>query len=105
MRESVKDLVRVVAETLPVAEPIIEFGSLQCPGQEGFADLRPLFRGKDYIGCDLHEGPGVDLVLDLHNINLPSGSAGTILCLDTLEHVEFCRDALGRSTESSSRGD
>ena len=93
MRESIKEFVRIVAETLPVSEPIYEFGSLQVPGQEGFADLRPIFEGKRYIGCDMREGPGVDLVLNLHAIDLPAESAGTVLILDTLEHVEFARKA------------
>ena len=94
MRESIKQFVRIVAETLPVSEPIVEFGSLQVPGQESFADLRPLFPGKEYIGCDVQNGPGVDRILNLHNIELPSESVGTVLILDTLEHVEFCRKAL-----------
>jgi len=71
MRGSIKEFVWIVAETLPVLEPIYEFGSLQVPGQEGFADLRPIFEGKRYIGCDMREGPGVDLVLNLHAIDLP----------------------------------
>jgi len=94
MRESIKEFVGIVAETLPVSEPIYEFGSLQVPGQEGFADLRPIFEGKRYIGCDMREGPGVDLVLNLHAIDLPAESAGTVLILDTLEHVEFARKAV-----------
>jgi len=28
---------------------------------------------------------GVDKVLDLYDINVPSGSVGTVLCLETLE--------------------
>jgi len=88
VRALVKEFVRLVAETLPVPEPIYEFGALQVPGQEGFADLRPLFPGREYVGCDLRPGPGVDRVLDLHHIALPDETAGTVLLLDTLEHVE-----------------
>ncbi len=94
MRKSVKDFVEICAETLPVAEPVYEFGSLQVKGQEGFADLRPLFKGKEYVGCDMRPGRGVDRILDLHAIELPDESAGTVLLLDTLEHVEFPRKAL-----------
>lgn len=63
----VKQFVKIVAETMPITEPIFEFGSLQVSGQEGFADLRPLFPNKEYVGCDIREGPGVDhrLVLEL----------------------------------------
>ena len=57
MRESIKEFVKIVSETLPIPEPIFEFGSLQVPGQEGFADLRPIFPNKKYIGCDIREGP------------------------------------------------
>lgn len=89
MRKSILDLVRLAIDSLPFAEPIFEFGALQVAGQEGFADLRPLFSGREYVGCDLRAGPGVDRVLDLHRLDLPTGSVGSALCLDTLEHVEF----------------
>ena len=88
MRQIVKDLVSIIVDTMPIKEPIYEFGSLQVPGQEGFADLRPYFPNKGYIGADLCEGPGVDQILDLHGLDIPMQSVGTALCLDTLEHVE-----------------
>ncbi|MFZ3091565.1 MAG: methyltransferase domain-containing protein [Nitrospirota bacterium] len=94
MRESIKQFVKICAETLPISESIYEFGSLQVHGQEGFADLRPLFPGKKYIGADMREGSGVDVVLNLHHINLSSESVGTVLILDTLENVEFPRKAI-----------
>jgi SAM-dependent methyltransferase len=92
VREEIKRFVRICAETLPLSDPIYEFGSLQVP--KGFADLRPLFPGKKYIGADMREGPGVDMVLNLHNIDLPSGVAGTVMIMDTLEHVEYVRKAI-----------
>lgn len=94
MRGSIKRFVELVAETLPISEPIYEFGALQVRGQEGLADLRPLFPDKKYVGSDMREGPGVDVILDLHNIDLPSESVGTALILDTLEHVESPRKAI-----------
>ncbi len=96
MRESIKQFVRTCAEVLPISEPIYEFGSLQVSGQEGFADLRPLFPGKRYVGADMRNGSGVDIVLNLHSIDLPLESVGTVLILDTLEHVEFPREAIGQ---------
>ena len=84
MRLLIRDFVSLVAASVPILEPIYEFGSLQVPGQEGVADLRPLFPQKKYVGCDMREGAGVDKIVDLHNINLPSDSVGTVLCLDTL---------------------
>jgi len=94
MRESIKEFVEICAKTLPSYEPIYEFGSFQVSGQEGFADLRPLFPGREYIGADLRKGPGVDIILNLHHIDLPPKSVGTVLILDTLEHVEFPRKAI-----------
>ncbi len=67
------------------------------PEQKGFADLRPLFGGKKYVGADMRQGPGVDKILNLHKIDLPAESAGTVLILDTLEHVEFPRKAIEES--------
>ncbi len=89
MRESIRELVKICAATLPISEPIYEFGSFQVEGQELIANLRPVFPNKKYIGADMRPGPGVDVILNLHRINLPSESAGTILILDTLQHVEF----------------
>ncbi len=94
MRGTIREFVRIVSDTLPVASPIVEFGALQVPGQVGFADLRPFFTGKEYVGSDVVQGPGVDVMLDLHDIALPSGSVGAALILDTLEHVEFPHRAL-----------
>jgi ubiquinone/menaquinone biosynthesis C-methylase UbiE len=42
----------------------------------------------------MREGPGVDRVLDLHALDLPDGTAGTVVCVDTLEHVEHPRTAV-----------
>ncbi|MEW6201716.1 MAG: methyltransferase domain-containing protein [bacterium] len=94
MRELVKEFVKICSEVLPVSEPIYEFGSFRVPEQEELANLRPLFPGKKYVGADMRQGPGVDVILDLHHIDLPSESVGTALTLETLEHVEFPREAL-----------
>jgi SAM-dependent methyltransferase len=94
LRQTIKDLLYIAARTLPIDEPIYEFGSLQVSGQEGFADLRPIFPGKKYVGADMRHGIGVDQILHLHKIDLPPDSVGTILCVDTLEHVEYPHRAL-----------
>ena len=94
MRWIIRRFLKVVARKLPIHEPIYEFGSLRVRGQDKLANLRPIFPGKEYIGCDMRAGRGVDLVLNLHNIDLPDEVAGTVLCLDTLEHVEFCHKAV-----------
>jgi SAM-dependent methyltransferase len=94
MRKLVRDWIRLLADTVPIPEPIVEFGSFQVEGMREVADLRPLFPGKRYLGTDLRAGPGVECLLDLHQVGLLDEAAGAILVLDTLEHVEFPRRAM-----------
>jgi SAM-dependent methyltransferase len=58
-----------------------------------YADLRALFPGKPYVGCDMRPGPGVDRIEDVSAISLPDESAGTVLCIETFEHVFEVRRA------------
>ena len=67
--------------------------------RRGYANLRALFPGKEYVGCDMRPGPGVDRVEDVTAIRMADGSAGTVLCIETFEHVSQRSD--GRSTRSS----
>ena len=94
MRPSVKEFVIHCSLGLPIAEPIYEFGSYQVPGHEGYADLRPVFPGMKYVGADIREGEGVDVIMDMCDTGLPDESVGTVLVLDTLEHVEYLRKAM-----------
>jgi SAM-dependent methyltransferase len=93
MRDHNKTFCRLVTETFDCPGPIFEFGSYQVDGQVDYADLRALFRGKDYVGCDMRPGPGVDRVEDVSAIGLPDASAGTVLCIETFEHVFEVRRA------------
>jgi SAM-dependent methyltransferase len=93
-------LFRVVAdlvERLELPEPIVEFGSMQVKeGQPN--DLRPLFRGRQFIGTDMRAGAGVDRIEDLRELRFADGEVGTALCLDTLEH---CADPIAAARELS----
>jgi SAM-dependent methyltransferase len=93
MRDHNKAFCRVVTETFDCPGPVYEFGSYQVEGQVDYADLRALFPGKAYVGCDMRPGPGVDRVEDVSAISLPDGSIGTILCIETFEHVFEVRKA------------
>ena len=94
MRENVRAFVETAVAAFDLAGPVYEFGSYLVPGQESLADLRPLFPGRRYVGCDLRAGPGVDRVEDLSRLSLPDGCAETIVCVDTLEHVFEARRAV-----------
>lgn len=96
MQQKVKDFFSLVVDSFEyqIQEPIYEFGSFLPEGQKELANLRSFFPDKKYIGCDMREGDGVDKVLNLHNIDLENESAGTVICLETLEHVEYPQKAL-----------
>lgn len=94
MQRSIKEFVGMCATTLPIVSPVYEFGSRQMPGQEGYADVRSYFTGQSYVGSDYIAGPGVDVILDLHKLDLPDASIGTALLIDVLEHVQFPQQAI-----------
>lgn len=96
MRQIIRDLIEICSVNLEIKEPIYEFGSAQVQeiNQQKFADLRPFFPNKIYVGTDYQEGEGVDMILDLHNIALNNNIIGTAICVDTLEHTEYPHKAL-----------
>jgi cephalosporin hydroxylase/SAM-dependent methyltransferase len=87
MRPHIHEFFEKCAGSLPCREPIVEIGAWQAPGQEAIADLRPLFAGKKYLGCDMQNGRGVDQIEDIHRLSFEDSSVGTFLLADTLEHV------------------
>jgi SAM-dependent methyltransferase len=94
MRDNVKTFVSCCSHVFNPQEPIVEIGSLQVEGQMGYADLRPFFQGKKYIGCDMREGPGVDRIENVENMTLGDESVGCIIIVDTLEHIRNPHKAL-----------
>ena len=91
---NIRSFVEQTSKSFNIMEPIIEIGSFIVPGQEELANLRPIFTGKTFIGCDMREGNGVDKIENVEGLLLDDGSVGTVLILDTLEHVENCFKAL-----------
>jgi hypothetical protein len=88
MHDSARLFVKLCAEIIKPQGPIYEFGSLQVPGQEGYADLRRYFHGLDYIGCDMRPGVGVDRIEDLEKgVSIGDNTASVVLCMETIEHV------------------
>jgi SAM-dependent methyltransferase len=94
MRPNVRAFVEAAVAAFAPSGPVYEFGAYQVPGQEAINNLRELCPGTQYVGCDLRPGLGVDCIEDLARLSLADATAGTILCLDTLEHVFECRRAV-----------
>jgi len=93
MRDNVRSFVLSAVEAFTLDGPVVEFGSYLVDGQKDLANLRSVFVGREYIGCDMRSGPGVDRVEDISQSSLEDGAARTLICLDTLEHVFEARKA------------
>jgi SAM-dependent methyltransferase len=78
---------RAIAEAFSLPGPILEIGSYQVAGQEEIAELRELFPGRAYIGVDRRNGPGVDLQADVEALPHADASVGTVIAMNTFEHV------------------
>jgi SAM-dependent methyltransferase len=88
MNHFIHGVARAIAETFALPEPILEIGSYQVEGQEAIANLRTLFPAKNYVGMDMRPGPGVDCVANVEALPQKSGTVGTVLALNTFEHVK-----------------
>jgi SAM-dependent methyltransferase len=88
MNHFIHGVARAISETFDVPGPILEIGSYQVQGQERIADLRTLFPHRDYRGIDMRPGPGVDRVANVESLPFASASVGTVLALNTFEHVK-----------------
>ena len=93
MRTILFDLLERIVATSP-PEPVIEFGALRAPTQTHLPAVRSVFAGFQYSGADMMLGVGVDQLQDLRQIGIRDGSIGTVLLLDTMEHVEDPRAAI-----------
>jgi SAM-dependent methyltransferase len=88
MNQFLLGVARAVSETFDLPEPILEIGSYQVRGQEALANLRALFADQEYLGMDIRSGPGVDVVGDVEALPWADASVGTIIAMNTFEHVQ-----------------
>jgi len=95
MDKHMRGFVEILEENFDLPEPIWDIGSYCVPGQEELANVRSIFAHKEFLGIDMRAGPGVDRVENIENISAADESVGTILCLNTLEHVENMFAAAG----------
>jgi hypothetical protein len=91
MHTEVIDFVRSVVELTPIPSgPVIEIGGRNINGT-----VRPLFNGRPYASIDLQNGPGVDMVADVCQLD-PTRTAkalfkrrdvACVVCCEVLEHA------------------
>ncbi len=87
MRNDVVDFVTEAVSSLSLPGPVVEIGARPADGQEDSVDFRSFFPNTPYVGCDIQSGPRVDQIEDAHHLSFDDNSVGTVLALDTLEHV------------------
>jgi SAM-dependent methyltransferase len=87
MTKFLRGVTRAVIDTFDLPAPVVEIGSFQVQEQEDLIDLRGLFPNKDFVGVDMRPGPGVDIVADVEKLPFPTASVGTVIALNTFEHV------------------
>lgn len=87
MQQSDRDYLIDVLRHVPIRGPVYEFGSRQAPEEAEVYDLRTLFPGLEYHGCDLRPGPGVDEIRDATATHLPDSSVGAVVAMSLLEHI------------------
>lgn len=88
MRKQVNEIVKIVAESLPKKIKVLEIGSLIVEGQENLS-VRKYFPEAEYIGVDIQQGNGVDVVENCVNFCYKHPQEyNLILCLDMIEHSE-----------------
>ncbi len=69
----------------------VEIGSLDINGS-----VRSLVDAERYVGVDLQDGPGVDVVADALDWE-PDSQADLVLCLEVLEHAPRWRDVVRKA--------
>jgi SAM-dependent methyltransferase len=94
MRRAINASVRLFSEIFEPAGPVVEIGSLYLPGHDALCNLRPCFKGREYIGCDIRHGLGVDRIEDAHALSFIDNSVGTLLIFETLEHLPYPQKAI-----------
>ncbi|MCP9485239.1 MAG: class I SAM-dependent methyltransferase [Gaiellaceae bacterium MAG52_C11] len=87
MMRAINTSVRLFGEVFDPPGPVVELGSYYPPGYDWLSDLRPYFPGREYVGCDLRAGNGVDRIEDVQELSFDDSSVGTMLEFEILEHV------------------
>lgn len=88
VRKTVYKLLSRLVDTGALSEPVVEFGAARADRQLHLPPVRSVFPGMTFTGSDMAIGVGVDQLHDLRQLGIRDRAVGTILLLDTIEHVE-----------------
>jgi SAM-dependent methyltransferase len=85
--EVINAAVTAFSNTFSPTSPILDIGSCYEAGYHRWCDRRALFPDLEYVGCDIRSGPGVDRIEDAQKLTFSDSSIGTVILLETLEHL------------------
>src|ERR1700730_16165693 len=85
--EVINAAVTAFSKTFSPTSPILDIGSCYQSGYQRWCDRRALFPDFEYVGCDVRSGPGVDRIEDAQQLTFHGPSFGTVIMLETLEHL------------------
>lgn len=88
MTKPLRAVIEIVVGTLNLKGRVLEIGSRQEKNQHHMANLRPLFKGSEYLGVDMRKGPGVDKVVNGNKLPFADETFDVVICLETLEHAD-----------------
>ena len=71
---------------------VLEIGSLDINSTEGGCLPRSLFADCNYVGIDLGEGRGVDIVCGGHEYDAPDSSMDVVLSCEVMEHNPYWQE-------------
>ena len=86
MRQSTRIALQVFAEVFEPNSPVLQLGSYLHLGFGSYTDVRPFFPD-EFVGLDIRQGPGVDVVADAQELPMDDATYRTVLALDVLEHL------------------
>lgn len=85
--ETINLVVRSFVDVFNPAGPVLDIGAYYPKDYATLCDRRPMFPGRTYVGCDIRSGLGVDRIEDAEQLTFPDRSFGSVLLLETLEHI------------------
>src|SRR3989339_1414644 len=88
MTKPLRAAIEIICGDIVNPRQILEIGSRQAVNQNDLANVRELFPSGKFIGLDMQEGPGVDIVASANKLPFPNNSFDLVLCLETLEHAD-----------------
>jgi SAM-dependent methyltransferase len=91
------DFMSIVENSLPdffESQRVLEIGSLDINGT-----IRSFFKGCEYTGLDVAEGPGVDIACQAQEFDAAPESYDVVICCEVMEHNPYWEETFSKMLE------